>query len=431
MRKLFVSAFVSVVAFGFAAAAFAAAPLQVTGSATASQVERRVLSGNVVEYSFRVPVGNGPHEVIGVHRIVRETAPWVPARASKAILLAHGDVWGFRAAFLAAPAQSLPVFLARNGVDVWGIDFRWTLVPASTTDFTFMKSWSLDEDSRDLGIALGVARAARLAGGNGLGKMLLLGWSRGGQIGYSYLGAESQIPSALRQVKGFIPVDIYLKTDVEELREAACTRYEQTLPGWEAGTYQSNNGVLIRNLRDLAVADPAGASPILPGFTNRQAALAVGSMTFLFFPPGLGPVPDYHFTGGTFDGSGLPTGLLYTPEARLLALEAGSSPYQPVRELLDADAMICDDPSAAPDVPYDDHLEDIAVPVLYVGAGGGFGDYGIYTTTLLASTDVTTHVVDLQPASAPLAEIGHADIFLAVNAETLFWQTMLSWIQSH
>src|SRR5215211_1252181 len=26
-----------------------------------------------------------------------------------------------------------------------------------------------------------------------------------------------------------------------------------------------------------------------------------------------------------------------------------------------------------------------------------FGEYGIYTTTLLGSTDVTTHVVDLQP----------------------------------
>ncbi len=394
------------------------------------QPDRRVLSGNIVEYSFRVPVGPGPHDVIGVHRVVKETAPGVPARSSKGILLAHGDIWGFRAAFLADPAHSLPVFLAQNGVDVWGIDFRWTLVPAATTDFTFMKNWGIKTDAQDLGVALTVARGVRLATGNGFGKMLLLGWSRGGQIGYAYLDAESQIPPGLRQVRGFIPVDIYLKTDLESLRLAACTRYLGSLPGWQGGGFQSINGVIVKTIHDLAVADPNGASPILPGFTNHQASLAVGSMTFLFFPPGLGPVPDYHFTGGTFDVSGAPDGLVYTPESRLLALEGGSSPYQPIRELLDADAASCDDPAIV-DVSFDDHLDDIKVPIFYVGADGGFGYYGIYTTTLLGSTDVTTHVVDLQPASAPLAELGHADLFIAANAETLVWQPMLTWIQGH
>src|SRR6185436_9042133 len=116
----------------------------------------------------------------------------------------------------------------------------------------------------------------------------------------------------------------------------------------------------------------------LPGFTNRQASLAVGAMTFIFFPPGLAPVPLYHFTGGTFDAQGLPSGLLYTPESSLLALEKGSAPFQPARELLDGDASICDDPSIA-DVTFDDHLADIKIPVFYVGAAGGFGNYGLYT----------------------------------------------------
>ncbi|MES1244356.1 MAG: hypothetical protein ABUT39_22320 [Acidobacteriota bacterium] len=398
------------------------------------QPERRVLSGSlsgdIVEYTFQVPVGSGPHDVIGVHRVVKETAPGVPARSSKGILLAHGDIWGFRAAFLADPAHSLPVFLASHGVDVWGIDFRWTLVPASTTDFTFLKNWGVKTDAHDLGVALTIARGVRLATGSGFGKLLLLGWSRGGQISYAYLDAESQIPPGLRQVRGFIPVDIYLKTDVEALRLAACTRYQGTLPGWQAGTFQSINGVLVKTIHDLAVADPNGASPILPGFTNRQASLAVGSMTFLFFPPGLGPVPNYHFTGGTLDANGLPNGLNYTSESRLLALEAGSSPYQPIRELLDADAATCDDPAIA-EVSFDDHLDDIKVPILYIGADGGFGHTGIYTTTLLGSTDVSSVVVDLQPASAPLAEFGHADIFLATNAQTFVWQPMLTWIQGH
>ena len=79
----------------------------------------------MAEYSFKVRVGAGPYDEIGVHRVVKEIAPNVPAHASRAVFFAHGDIWNFRAAFLTG-AKSIPVFLAENGVDVWGIDFRWT-----------------------------------------------------------------------------------------------------------------------------------------------------------------------------------------------------------------------------------------------------------------------------------------------------------------
>ena len=395
------------------------------------QPSRRILTGNIAEYSFRIPTGKGRYDFIGLHRVVRERSPWRPLRTGRALMMAHGDIWGFRAAFLTDPQRNLPVFLARNGIDVWGIDFGWTLVPATVNDFSFMKDWGIERDARDLGLAVFVARSLRFAGGDGFGQMLLLGWSRGGQVGYAYLNREWQSPSTLiHQVSGFIPVDIYLKTDVEELREAACTRYLGSLPSWEAGTYENRNGSLVFSIWQLATTAPNGASPILPGFTNRQASLAVGSMTFLFFPPDLGPAPLYHFTGGTFDAQSLPTGLLYTPESLLLALEKGSAPFQPARELLDADAATCDDDSIA-EVSFDDHLDDIRTSVFYVGAAGGFGNLGIYTTTLLGSQDVTSLVIDLQPPANQLAEFGHADIFLANNAQTLVWQPILSWIQGH
>jgi hypothetical protein len=138
------------------------------GAPVVSGFERRVLTGNIAEYSFRVRVGTGPYDVIGVHRVVRETAPFVPSRPAQAVFLAHGDIWGFRAAFLTAvdsPAlpddQALPVFLARNGVDVWGIDFRWSLVPGDLTDYSFMADWGIATDARDLGVALGLARLTR------------------------------------------------------------------------------------------------------------------------------------------------------------------------------------------------------------------------------------------------------------------------------
>jgi hypothetical protein len=123
--------------------------------------------------------------------------------------------------------QALPIFLAQNGVDVWGIDFRWTLVPATVTDLSFMQGWGIEQDARDLGVGIGLARVTR-------------------------------------------------------------------------------------------------------------------AMT-----------------------------------------------------------------------------------------GSGFGDFGVYTTTLLGSTDVTTHIVSLVPAEARIADFGHADLFLANNAKTLVWQPVLSWLQAH
>src|SRR5215213_4339676 len=257
------------------------------------QPERRQLAGNIIEYFFRIPVGKGQYDFIGIHRVVKERAPWRPVRTSRALMMAHGDIWGFRAAFLTPPNHNLPVFLAGNGIDVWGIDFGWSLLPATGVDFAALRNWGIERDARDLGLALALARGVRFATNEGAGKMFLLGWSRGGQISYAYLDRESQLPARLQQVRGFIPVDVYLKTDVEELRQAACTRYQGRLQVWEGGTLQSANGILIRTIAVLAGSDPNGASPILPGFTNRQAALAVGSMTFLFFPPGLGPVPLY------------------------------------------------------------------------------------------------------------------------------------------
>jgi len=406
-------------------------PSVTTPASIVSAIQRRTLTADVAEYFFTVRVGPGPYDQIGVHRVVKEIAPYVPVHAGRAVLLAHGDIWKFDAAFLTG-ARPVPVFLAENGVDVWGIDYRWTFVPASVTDLSFMKDWGLDQDARDLGVAIGVARLARALTGSGSGKLFLLGWSRGGDIAYAYLNDETRLPPALRQVRGFVPVDIYLKTDVPQLQAFACQRLHNTEAAIAAGAYANPSGELIAGLGALAVADPNGSSILngppfnLPGFTNRQAALLVGEETF-FFLSGLEPTPFYHFTGGTFDSQGKPSGLLYSHEADLYTFEQGSAPFQPNRELADSDAATCGQSA----VPFDDRLGKITVPVLYVGAGGGFGDYGVFTTTLLGSTDVTIHIVHKVPADQRLFDYGHADLFLATDAQTLVWQPILDWISAH
>jgi hypothetical protein len=408
-------------ALALPALAAAANPSKATSPVSA--IERHVLAPGIAEYFFTVRVGSGPYDQIGVHRIVKEIAPNVPIHAARAVFMAPGDIWNFDVAF-EGRAHPIPVFLAENGIDVWGIDYRWTFVPASVTDLSFMRTWGIDQDARDLGVAIGAARVTRALTGSGAGKIFLLGWSRGGQIGYDYVNGETQIPAALRQVKAFIPVDIYLKTDVPDLQSKACARQQASEAAIAAGTYAATSGELIKALGDEAVADPNGASAIFPGLTNHQAGLLLGEETFAFLG-GLEPVPSYHFTAGTFDANGLPTGLTYSNEADLFHFASGASPYQPNQELADADAFTC----GQTHVPFADHLAQIKVPVLFIGSGGGFGPYGLYTLSLLGSTDVTTHITSLNPVR--INDFGHADLFLANSAQTLVWQAILDWVRGH
>jgi hypothetical protein len=72
------------------------------------------------------------------------------------------------------------------------------------------------------------------------------------------------------------------------------------------------------------------------------------------------------------------------------------------------------------DVPFDDHLGDISVPILYIGAARGFaGRLGYYNTTLTASRDITRFVVQLLPDDQKAYDFGHADLFMAQSAERL------------
>jgi pimeloyl-ACP methyl ester carboxylesterase len=399
-------------------------------------VERRHIVADVFEYSFRLKVGDGERDVIGLHRVVRERANGVPFRAGRAVFMVHGDLWGFDEAFMSstlsgavARERSLGVYLAQRGVDVWGIDLRWTQVPADTTDFQFMKDWNIATHVSDVAAGVAVARAVRGATGGGDGRVALLGWSRGGTIAYAYANAEAALPEQSRQVDALIPVDIALKLDPahEEQRAAACVRYAGGTQQLQSGVYHSPLGIGVRTFGLLAATDPSGASPLpgMTGLSNRQAALLVGSATHLLFAP-YPPVPAYHLEAGTFDAAGLPTGLQFTQEAYLYDVYQSASPFQSATEQVESDGVMCGD-----DLPYDDHLAAINVPVYYVGAGGGFGEFGLDTLGRLGSADVTTNVVRLYGPEGRPVEFGHSDLFLADNARELVWKPLYDWLVSH
>ena len=89
------------------------------------------------------PPARGQYHSIGVHRVV-QVVKGKPIASHNAVLLAHGNAGNFNSDFMAGTysPQSLFVYLASNGIDVWSIDYGWALVPASESNFTFMQNWA-------------------------------------------------------------------------------------------------------------------------------------------------------------------------------------------------------------------------------------------------------------------------------------------------
>ena len=55
------------------------------------QVVRQHLAGNIYEYSWVISTGNGPHDRVGVHRVVQvEHGSHLPS--DQALFMVHGDI---------------------------------------------------------------------------------------------------------------------------------------------------------------------------------------------------------------------------------------------------------------------------------------------------------------------------------------------------
>jgi pimeloyl-ACP methyl ester carboxylesterase len=398
------------------------AGLSVPNQCGLESVERKEITDRVVEYFYVLRVGLDEYEEIGLHRLIEERQPWRPQHRTDAIMLVHGDVWPFEASFNAAVGsgvvpdeQALPVFLASNDVDAWGIDLRWTRVPVNVADpYAVMENWDFQTDIDDLGIALEFMRRIRAITGSGHNKVALLGWSRGGMLGYAYLGQESTKPYGQRHVSNFAVADVYLKTNYEAARAYACASVPSIQAALDVGIYAVDNSIL-KVAGDLAIADPDGPSPLIPGLTNGQTIVLDAGI------PRPGYTPWYHYLGA--DLSVLQ--LLYTEEELAYVHYSRAAPYEPTKMVLEGVILFCDEE----DSPYDDNLGDITVPVLYLGANGGFGQYGLYTTTLIGSDDIESHIVSLTGVGEE--DFGHTDLFLATEAESLVWRPLLDWIKRH
>lgn len=404
------------------AAAAATARAGVSPFSLTGPIEREVLAGDVARYRFSLRLGPGEHDVIRLHRIVRERSPWNPRRTNRGLMLAHGDAWGFDATFLAhrvaAPgddSQSLAVFLATHGIDVWGIDFRWALVPGDTEDLSFMADWGFATSLEDLDTGLLVARFLRLATGSGWGRLGLLGFSRGGQIGWAQLSAETSRPWFRRHVEAFVAVDHTFKSDDPSVRESGCQSEASARAQIDAGTLATDFAVTI-DIGTLALEAPDEPSPLFAQLSNAELAEFAGAS------PAGGAIPALHSVGGIVDPMTFETELLHSRPEAWFSFLASAGAFQPLAINRDGGAILCDQI----DVPFDDGLGQIQVPIFYVGSVGGFGAFGLHTTTLVASPDVSSLLVDVPPS--PEQGYGHNDLFLADGAEALVWQPILDWL---
>jgi hypothetical protein len=170
--------------------------------------------------------------------------------------------------------------------------------------------------------------------------------------------------------------------------------------------------------------DPSGicTDPPFASLTNRQVALFVGARTELLTGA------SWHLVGGDLDEYGIPSALRYTDEQLWVgAMIAAFPPYYPRRIDVDTDKLLC----GTADTPLDDRYAQITVPILHVGAKGGFGPSAYASTTFTASRDVTTITVQRLSDSDEAMDFGHVDTVLATEAETLVWRPILDWIMAH
>jgi hypothetical protein len=417
-----------VVAFVFVAACVPATPTAVgelepealTAAATPSAVTRERVAGDIYHYQLDVRVGSTPNARVRVHRVVREDAPWRPRHTGHAVMLLHGDFANFVTNFLptlgdpASPATGLARYLVTHDIDVWGTDRRWTL-PASDGDTSDFGAMGVDQELGDIGVALAFARATRAVTDGDPGRIVLGGFSHGGQLTYAYAAADG------RHVSGIAVLDVYYDIAPADaaLQQFACDNAAFEADAVAQGVVDSDNSFFI-GLGALDRSAPTDPSPLFPPYTNRGALFTLAGVTGRFVPY----TPQYHLIAPVLDAGGEVAAIRYTSEAALSAWFAAAPPHQSMREAAELDAIWCHG-SLRPE------LANIHVPLIYIGAAGAFGDYGLYSTTRVSSADVTTLVVQRLADDRVAEDFGHGDLLYAADAAKLAWKPLAAWLSRH
>ena len=365
-----------------------------------------LVSGDVAEYTIKVNVGPGEYDYITLTNYVKEKSPW-HTNANKNLVILPGQ--GLTEKFY----SDMAIYYAQRGYSAYILDRRETNIPATEGDFSFMESWTVDEHLSDTykGIAESKNHTAFLSGKSAEKiKVMAIGHSHGALLLTAYEASEyDDLP--LGSVVRIVPVDIIIKYDPEysELIQGQAQEFNLFSESIENGEYHGTGMGVMMQVAYMASSDPEGISET--GFTNIQLFRLLASQTWAFSAHPY--TPDYHYWSGDLNG------LYYVDESRVLnvTLTGGAVPYTPkYMDQYMAGLMGNVD-------GYEIDASRIDSPVLYVGLGGGFGDYGTwwYKNEVGKTNDEVT--------SMNWNSQGHASLLLDNNSAEL-WSEINDWLSS-
>jgi pimeloyl-ACP methyl ester carboxylesterase len=369
-------------------------------------------------YRILLKVGPGTFDVIAVHRLVRERHRGVPDRTESGFFYLHGSASRFD--HLLVSEANLLSYLALRDVDVWGLDARWVQMSREQTEHTAMKDWTFATQVSDALLATRIARHARRLTAQGFTPLNLAGSSLGASLALAVANAEAPMPAGERDVAGLIPMDtIYaLPEGAGPVRTLMCANEASLRTAIAGGNYSANalGGI---DAGVAALVDPDGYPPNSTR-TNRQIALAQGAS--LTWPS----VLPYHNYAISKNADGTPVDGAYTPSEVMFRMMAAFTPWRARATMADYFGVPC----GQTDLPYDDHLADITIPVLYIGFAGGFGKEGLHVLDSLGSHDITIRFVQLMSDNEAANDFGHIDWQAATNADEQVWQPIYEWIDA-
>ncbi|WP_440954492.1 hypothetical protein ACSAZK_12795 [Methanosarcina sp. Mfa9] len=384
-----------------------------------------IVCDDVAKYRVKINVGPGEYDRIILTNYVRETGPW-QSRANQNLIILPGQ------SLTESFYSEMAIYYAREGYCVYVLDRRETNVPVTETDFSCMANWTVDEYLNDTYYGVAVSRIHTALLNNNFNnnfdnnknhfsynklaekvEVAAIGHSHGALILTAYEASEYD-DLFLGGVDKVVPVEIIIKYDpaFPELIQTQALQFEDISEKMENGTYNADNMGRMMQLASLASSDPEAESPVQPGLTNRQVFRLMASQTYMFsaYPY----TPDYHYWSGDLGG------LYYVDENRVLsaALAGGAVPYAPINlDLYMAGLMGNVD-------GYEIDSSGVDSPLLYVGLGGGFGNYGSWWY------ENEVGKTNKKVSSIIWNDQGHGSIALDYNSPEL-WSEINCWLESN
>ncbi|AKB50326.1 hypothetical protein MSBRW_1073 [Methanosarcina barkeri str. Wiesmoor] len=363
----------------------------------------------MAEYKLKIKVGTGEYDYIVLTNYVKEKSAWSTDQ-NKNLIILPGQ------ALTESFYSDMAIYYAQQGYSTYILDRRETNVPVNETDFSYMENWTIDSYLNDTynGIAVSRIHTAFLSNKTVEDiEVTAIGHSHGALILTAY-GASKYNDLVLGSVNRMVSIDIIIKYEPKysELIRAQAQEFDTIFRCMENRIYNGSNMAAMMQIASLALTDPDRESIFQPDLTNRQFFRLMATQTHALNENPY--TPNYHYWSGDLDG------LYYVDENKLLnlTLTGGAVPYAPKHLDLYMAGLMGNVEG------YEIDFSRINSPVLYIGLGGGFSDYGSwwYKNEVGKINDKVT--------SVSWKNQGHSSIALDYNSREL-WVIIHNWIMSN